>query len=171
MANYLELYTSIHTTIALAGIFSGFIVLYGLLNANRFDGWTAFFLGTTLLTSLTGFGFPFTGLLPSHVFGVLSLIVLPLALHARYRRHLVGKWRLVYVITAVFALYLNTFVGVVMAFRNIPVLRAMAPTQTEAPFLVSQGILLLIFVLSGIVASARFRVQLPVKQQPSGTYS
>lgn len=159
MADYLALYTSIHTAIALAGIFSGFIVMYGLCNAKRLDGWTAFFLGSTLLTSLSGFGFPFTEVLPSHVFGVLSLILLALALHARYRRQMAGKWRLVYVITAVFALYLNTFVGVVQTFQKIPAVRALAPTQTEAPFLISQGILLLLFVLAGTAAAARFRVQ------------
>src|SRR5688572_14394903 len=139
MGNFLSLYTSIHTAIALAGIFSGFIVIYGLCNAKRLDGWTAFFLGTTLLTSLSGFGFPFTEVLPSHVFGVLSLILLALAIHARYRRHMAGKWRLVYVVTAIFALYLNTFVAVVQSFLKIPALRALAPTQTEPPFLISQG--------------------------------
>ncbi|MES2626153.1 MAG: hypothetical protein V4628_12795 [Pseudomonadota bacterium] len=163
MGDYMALYTDLHTAIALAGIFSGFIVLYGLLNATRFDKWTAFFLGTTLLTSLTGFGFPFTGLLPSHIFGVLSLVLLALAIYARYLRHLAGKWRLVYVITAVFALYLNTFVAVVQSFLKIPALRAMAPTQTEAPFVISQALLLLIFVVVGFAASARFRIQ------PSGS--
>src|SRR3546814_18059150 len=96
MVNYLQLYTSVHTAIALAGIFSGFVVGYGLLNAKRLDGWTALFLATTLLTSLTGFGFPVAGLLPSPVFSVLLLVLLALAIHARYRRHLAGKWRLAY---------------------------------------------------------------------------
>ncbi len=156
MGNFPAFYTSLHTAIALAGIFSGFIVVYGLCNAKRFDGWTAFFLATTLLTSLSGFGFPFTEVLPSHVFGVLSLILLALAIHGRYRRQMAGKWRLVYVVTAVFALYLNTFVAVVQSFLKIPALRALAPTQTEAPFLISQGILLVIFILIGIAAASRF---------------
>jgi hypothetical protein len=158
MANFLALYTCIHTAIALAGIFSGFIVVYGLLISNRLDGWTALFLGTTLLTSLSGFGFPLAELLPSHVFGVLSLVLLTLAIHARYRRRMAGKWRLIYVITVVFALYLNTFVAVVQSFQKIPSMRALAPTQTEPPFLLSEGILLLIFVAAGTAAAGRFRI-------------
>jgi len=161
MTGFLALYTSLHTAIALAGIVSGFVVLYGLLHASHLEGWTKFFLGSTLLTCVTGFGFPFTGLLPSHIFGVLTLVLLALAIQARYRRHLAGRWRLVYVISAVFALYLNTFVAVVQAFLKIPALNAMAPTQTEAPFLVSQGILFLIFVLAGFAAATRFRIPSP----------
>ncbi len=159
MSNFLALYTFIHTAIALAGIVSGFVVMYGLFHARRLNGWTAFFLGSTLLTSLSGFGFPFTEVLPSHVFGVLSLILLALALHARYRRQMAGKWRLVYVVTAVFALYLNSFVAVVQSFQKIPALRALAPTQTEGPFIASQAILLLVFLLIGIATAIRFRIQ------------
>lgn len=152
----LSTFTLLHVIISLAGIGSGFIVLFGLLNSKRLDGWTAIFLTTTVLTSVTGFMFPFEHLLPAHILGGLSLIVLAIAVWARYGAHLVGAWRGTYVVTAAIALYLNCFVGVVQAFMKVPALHAMAPTQKEPPFAIAQLVLLAIFVWLTWRAAKRF---------------
>src|SRR5262249_42364171 len=114
--NILKIYTLIHVVISLLGILSGFVVIYGMLNMDPMNAWTAFFLWTTVLTSVTGFFFPFQRLLPSHIVGAISLVVLAAAIYARYSGHLVGGWRLVYVIGAILAQYLNVFVLVVQMF-------------------------------------------------------
>ena len=150
-------FTLVHVLLSLVGIGSGLLVVYGLLIGKRFDGATAIFLTTTVATSVTGFLFPFDHLLPSHKVGIISLVMLALAVTARYAFHLAGAWRRIYVITAVIALYLNVFVLVVQSFLKIPALKAMAPTQTEPPFLVAQGIVLLIFVGLTILAAIKFR--------------
>ena len=155
-------YTFLHVLISLVGIGAGFIVAYGLLTGKRLDGWTALFLVTTVATSVTGFGFPFDHLLPSHKVGIVSLVVLALAILARYRFHLAGAWRGIYVVCAALALYLNVFVAVVQAFLKVPALKALAPTQTESPFLVAQVGVLTLFVGLVIVAAKRFRVD-PVR--------
>jgi hypothetical protein len=155
----LETYTVVHVVISLVGIGSGFVVMFGLLTGKRLDGWTALFLASTLATSVTGFGFPFDHLLPSHKVGIVSLVVLAVAILARYPLHLAGAWRRVYAVCAAVALYLNVFVGVVQAFLKIPVLNAMAPKQTEPPFVVAQGIVLALFVVLGVVAAIRFRAE------------
>ena len=152
----LETYTLIHVLISLAGIGSGLVVLYGLLNGKRLDGWTSVFLVTTVATSATGFGFPFGHLLPSHKVGIISLVVLAIAIVARYAFHLGGAWRLIYVIAAAIALYLNVFVGVVQSFEKVPGLKALAPKQTEPPFLVAQLAVLIVFMLLTILAAVRF---------------
>ena len=155
----LATFTLIHVLISLVGIASGFVVLFGLVAGKRLEGWTALFLATTVATSVTGFGFPFDHLLPSHKVGFISLVVLAAATAARYAFHLRGAWRHVYVVCAALALYLNVFVGVVQAFLKIPALKAIAPRQTEPPFVVSQGIVLLLFVVLAIVAAIRFRAE------------
>jgi hypothetical protein len=127
-------------------------VVGGLIAGKQLDGWTGLFLVTTALTSITGFGFPFVTLLPSHKVGIFSLIVLPVVLVARYWKHLTGSWRRVYVVSAVLLLYLNVFVLVVQLFLRVPALRAAAPTQKEAPFLVSQLIVVALFVWLGWAA-------------------
>jgi len=152
-------YTLIHVLISLAGIGSGLIVVLGLSAAKRFDGWTAIFLATTVATSVTGYGFPFEHLLPSHIVGAISLVVLAVAVFARYSRHLLGPWRWIYAVTAVMALYFNVFVLVVQLFLKVPALKASAPTQTEPPFLVAQSCALVLFVVLGAVAAIRFRPQ------------
>jgi magnesium-transporting ATPase (P-type) len=141
----------------LVGIFSGFVVLFGLLRGNRCDGWTKLFLITTVATSVTGYGFPVDRLMPSHVVGFISLVVLAVAIFARYRRHLAGIWRWIYVVTAMIALYLNVFVGVVQAFEKVPALKALAPTQSEPPFARTQLVVLALFILLSIIAALRFR--------------
>ena len=152
-------FTLIHVVISLIGIFSGFVVAFGLLTSKRLDGWTAIFLTTTVATSVTGFLLPFHRLLPSHVLGVLSLLVLALAVFARYGRHLAGAWRRTYAITAMISLYLNMFVLVAQAFQKVPALKAMAPTQSESPFLVAQIAVLVLFVVLTILAASKFRVE------------
>ena len=150
-------YTIIHTLISLAGIFSGFVVLFGLLAGKRLDGWTKWFLITTVATSVTGFGFPLHHFGAPHVVGIISLLVLAVTIYARYPRHLAGSWRWIYVVGAMIALYLNVFVGVVQAFQKIPALSALAPTQTEPPFAIAQLVVLAFFVVLTIVAAIKFR--------------
>lgn len=155
----LKTYTLIHTAISLVGIASGFVVLYGLLKGNRLDRWTALFLASTVATSVTGFGFPLTHFGAPHWVGVISLVVLAVAIFARYIGRLAGAWRWIYVITAALALYLNVFVGVVQAFQKLSPLKALAPTQTEPPFLFTQLVVLAIFIALTFVAIRRFRVE------------
>jgi hypothetical protein len=154
---FLSAFTIVHVIISLLGIGSGLVVVTGLLTSKRFDGWTAIFLATTVATSVTGFLFPVDRFMPSHGVGIVSLLVLPVAIFARFRRQMVGHWRLVFVITAAVALYLNVFVLVVQLFLKVPVLKAMAPTQSEPPFAVTQFVVLLVFVAIGIAAAIRFR--------------
>jgi hypothetical protein len=158
----LSTFTLLHVIISLAGIGSGFIVLFGLLNGKRLDGWTAVFLTTTVLTSLTGFLFPFEGLKPSYIVGAISLLVLAIAIFARYGRQMAGSWRWIYIVTAAIALYLNCFVAVVQSFLKIPALHAMAPNGNEPPFLVAQCIVLAIFVWLTWLAAKRFHIE-PVR--------
>jgi hypothetical protein len=152
-------YTFIHVLISLVGIGSGLIVLFGLLTGKRLDGWTALFLATTVATNVTAFGFPFTHLLPSHKVAIISLVVLAIAIFARYILHLNGAWRWIYVISAVMALYLNVFVAVVQAFLKVPALKALAPTGSEPPFLVAQTVVLLLFIVLGFLATRKFSSQ------------
>ena len=152
----IETFTRVHVLVSLIGIASGLIVLFGLLASKRLDGWTLFFLATTAATSITGFAFPFDHLLPSHKVGVVSLVVLVVAIVARYGRHLAGAWRRIYVVSAAIALYLNVFVGVVQAFMKVPALNALAPQQTEPPFLIAQLVVLLLFVVLTVAAARRF---------------
>ena len=150
-------FTFIHVVISLVGILSGLVVLFGLIAGKRLDGWTVLFLVTTVATSVTGFMFPFHKLLPSHVVGVISLVVLAIAILARYSRHLAGGWRRTYVIGAVISLYLNVFVLIVQLFEKVPALNALAPTQSEPPFKITQVVVMAIFVVLGIFAAKGFR--------------
>lgn len=152
-------FTLVHMLLSLAGIGSGFIVIYGMLSGKRLDGWTAIFLATTVLTSLTGFLFPVEHILPSHVVGVISLVVLAVAILARYVLHLAGAWRWIYVVCAVLALYLNSFVAVVQSFMKVPALKALAPTQKEPPFLVAQLAVMALFIVLGTLAVKKFHVE------------
>jgi len=152
-------FTALHVLISLIAIGSGLIVMFGLLSGRRLDVWTGLFLATTVLTSVTGFGFPFQHLLPSHILGILSLVILALAIPARYVFDLNGSWRWIYVVGAGMALYFNVFVLVVQAFEKVPGLKALAPTQKEPPFLIAQLVVLLIFVALIILATKRFHVE------------
>ena len=145
----LSAFTLFHVVLSLIGIGSGFVVLFGLL-ASKQSRWTALFLSTTVATSVTGFLFPFHGFLPSYAVGILSLIVLALAILALYRFHLAGSWRTTYVVTAVIALYFNVFVLIAQLFQKVPALRTLAPTQSEPPFQLTQLVVLVLFVVLGI---------------------
>ena len=151
-------YTMAHVLLSLVGIGSGLVVLAGLIAGQRREGWTALFLATTVATSVTGLGFPFDRLLPSHIVGIVSLVVLALGILARYPLRLARGWRRVYVVCAVLALYLNVFVAVVQAFLKVPALKALAPTQTETPFAVAQLLALVLFVVLGVAGAKKFRV-------------
>lgn len=153
----LAAFTGTHVVISLVGIVGGVVVLAGMLSARRLPGWTVLFLSTTVLTSVTGFFFPSERVLPSHIVGVISLVVLSVALLALYGYRLAGAWRWLYVVSAVLALYLNVFVGVAQAFQKLPVLSRLAPTQSEPPFLVGQLLVLVIFAVLGARAAVRFR--------------
>src|SRR5260370_1165706 len=150
-------FTQVHVALALLGIFAGFIVAFGLLTAKRLDSWTAFFLLSTVATSVTGFFFPFHGFTPAIGVGIVSLVVLAVAIFARDSRQLTGAWRWVYVVTAMIALYLNVFVLIVQLFQKVPALKALAPTQSETPFLVAQLVAFVFFVVLTIFAAIRFR--------------
>jgi hypothetical protein len=143
--------------ISLVAITAGLAVVGGLMAGQRLDGWTGLFLVTTALTSITGFGFPFAKLLPSHYVGILSLVLLVPVILARYRKHLEGAWRGIYVVGSVMVLYLNVFVLVDQLFRRIPALIVLAPTHKELPYLLTQLLLMALFVALGIAAARRFR--------------
>jgi len=155
----LSTFTLVHVIISLIGIVSGFIVLFGLFGSHRLPGMTALFLITTILTSVTGFLFPFDKLLPSHMVGIVSLIVLAIACFALYVMKLSGPWRWIYTLTAMIALYLNVFVLVIQSFLKIGPLHALAPSvpPSEPPFAVVQGVVLVFFVIAIIGAVRRFR--------------
>jgi hypothetical protein len=149
--------TFFHVLLSLVGIFSGFIAVFGMIAGKRLDGWTGLFLVATGLTSITGFFFPFHKLLPSHIVGIISLAVLALAVPARYALHLAGAWRKVYAITASISLYLNVFVLVAQLFLKVPSLHALAPTGSEPPFVISEVVVMALFIALTIAAAIKFR--------------
>jgi hypothetical protein len=149
--------TSVHTAISVIGILSGAFVLLGLAG-NRSPGWmTAVFLGSTILTSVTGFLFPISGITPAVLFGLISLPLLAAAVAALYGFGMRGAWRPIYVITAIVAFYLNAFVGVFQSFQKIGALHALAPTQSEPPFVIAQVVLLIVVIAAAVAALLRFR--------------
>lgn len=149
-------FTLLHVLISVLGIGSGLIVMYGLLTANRLKRWTMLFLASTALTSITGFLFPNEHVTPGIVVGILSLLVLAVGIVARYPQRLLGAWRPTYVISACLALYFNVFVLVVQLFEKVPALRALAPTQKEPPFGVTQLLVLILFIVVTVYAVRRF---------------
>jgi hypothetical protein len=146
----------LHVVLSLIGIATGLVVVYGLIVGRPYAGWTATFLVTTILTSLTGFVLPATQLLPSHIVGIISIVLLAIAVVALYVYRLRGAWRWLYVVSAVMALYLNVFVGVAQSFLKIAFLQPLAPTQSEPPFLFAQLTVLVIFIIIGALAVRRF---------------
>jgi len=153
----LPAFTELHVIISLIAIATGFVTVFGMLTGNRMARWTAIFLVMTVLTSVTGFGFPFDHFLPSHWVGVVSLVFLAVALFAVYVKHLAGAWRWIYVVSAIVALWFNVFVLIVQSFMKISVLKALAPTQSEPPFQIAQGAALVLFVVLAILAVRQFR--------------
>jgi len=150
-------FTKLHVLLSLVGIVSGMVVLLGLLYRTWLDRWTALFLATTVLTSVTGFGFPFDHLRPSHKVGIISLVALAITIVALYAFRLAGAWRRAFVICAGIALYLNVFVLVVQLFEKVPALKAIAPTQKEPPFAIAQLAILALFAVLTVLAVIRFR--------------
>jgi hypothetical protein len=154
-------FTQLHVLLSLIGIGTGAIVVLAMLRGNLVPLWTTLFLLTTLATSVTGFLFHSAKFGPPQAVGVISLLVLGLAILALYVYRLAGSWRWIYVASAVVALYLNTFVGVVQAFQKIAFFQALAPTQTEPPFAIAQGLVLAVFIVLGVLAVKRFRPAAP----------
>jgi hypothetical protein len=154
----LATFTLVHVAISLIAIVTGIIVMIGMLGASRMPGLTAIFLVFTVLTSATGFLFPVAQLMPSHVIGIISLVLLALACIALYGQKLAGSWRWVYVVTALLSLYLNVFVLVVQGFLKIPALSEIAPGNppTGPVFSAVQGVVLLVFAVLIFVAWRRF---------------
>src|SRR5216117_4550475 len=152
----LQIYTIIHTLISLVAIVTGIVVVFGMLAGNRLDGWTKWFLITAVLTTATGFFFPFHGFTPAIGLGIISLPFLALTIFARCAKHLAGAWRWIYAIGAVICLYFNLFVLVVQLFEKVPALHAMAPTQTESPFKLTQVCVLVVSAAFAIIAVIRF---------------
>lgn len=152
----LATYTLIHVIISLIGIGSGLIVLFGMFGGKRLDGMTALFLATTALTSLTGLGFPFEHVTPGIILAILSLIVLAIAIPGRYSFRMAGKWRTIYVVTDVIALYFNCVAPIGQSFLKVPALHALAPKGNEPPFAIAQGILLVLFIVAGTLAVKKF---------------
>jgi hypothetical protein len=150
-------FTTLHVGLSLIGIATGFVVAAGMLGSKCLAGWTGVFLATTILTSVTGYFFPVDRILPSHIVGAISLVVLAVATIALYRYRLEHASRGIYVITALMALYLNVFVLVAQGFLKVPALKALAPTQSEPPFVVAQAVVLMAFVAIGIGAFRSFR--------------
>src|SRR5207247_10655435 len=163
----LATFSFVHVVLSLVGIGAGFVVLSGLLSGRERTGWTAVFPVTTVATSVTGFGCPVDHLLPSHVVGVVSLVVLTVAILAHYGRRLRGAWRPIYVICAAVALYLTVFVGVVQALLKVSALHALAPRQTEPPLLLAQPVVLALFIVLAVLATRRFRRE-PIARLWSG---
>ncbi|HEY2446081.1 MAG TPA: hypothetical protein VGI20_10115 [Rhizomicrobium sp.] len=151
-------FTFLHVAISLIAILSGFVVMYGLLGGKRLDAATPLFLVTTVATSVTGFFFHRAHILPSHIVGIVSLVLLGAAILALYSFHLRGAWRTVFVVGAVASLYLNVFVLIVQSFLKVPLLNALAPTQSSEPaFVAAQGLALVVFVTVGVLSFMRFR--------------
>jgi hypothetical protein len=150
-------FTAFHVLLSLVGIAAGFVTIFGLIGGRWLSFWMSTFLWTTILTSATGFMFPFKGITPGIVLGIISLVVLAFTLFALYGKKMAGGWRSTFVVTAVLAQYLNFFVLIAQSFRKVPALHALAPTGSEGPFKVAQLTALILFVVLGYLATRNFR--------------
>jgi hypothetical protein len=162
----LTAFTLFHVALSLIGLAAGTMVLFGFIRGERREGWTVLFLTTTIATSVTGFGFPFVRVLPAHAVGVISLVVLAVALFARYSRQLAGRWRLLFVLSSVTALYLNTFVAIGQLFRRVPFLHALAPTESEPPLLIAEVAVLFVVAALGFRAVKGFAAEGALHVEP-----
>jgi hypothetical protein len=156
-------FTVLHVILSLIGIGAGLVAVFGWIGARLLPRWTALFLITTILTSLSGFLFPFKGFTPGIVIGILSLIALLLAMFALYLRGLAGPWRGTYVIAASVALYFNVFVLFAQLFAKVPALKAIAPTQSSPVFGLTQLIVMAFFIVLTTLAFKRFRFAIPAR--------
>jgi hypothetical protein len=150
-------FTWVHTALSVAALIAGLIVVIGLFSSKTLGGWTAFFLATAIATSATGFGFPFQSFGASHWIGVISLVVLVLAVLARYVLHYAGAWRWLYAVCTVVAFYFLVFVLIAQAFKKVPALAALAPTLSEPPFAIAQVVAMVIFVVISFATARKFR--------------
>jgi hypothetical protein len=150
-------FTQIHVAISLIAIATGLIAILGLIGNRLYGALTAIFLLTTVLTSITGFLYPSKGVTPGIILGVLSMIVLALAILALYAGHLRGAWRGTYVISASIALYFNVFVLFAQAFQKVPALHALAPTQASPVFGITQVAVMVVFIYITVRAFMAFR--------------
>lgn len=146
----------IHTALSLIALAVGTSVITDLLGAQQRESLTKLFLATSVLTSATGFLFPFTQFLPSHGVAIVALLVLAVIIPARYRYQLRGAWRWIYASGAVASLYFLVFVLIAQLFTKIPALQAAAPTLSEPPFAVTQAVVFVLFAGLGIVAARKF---------------
>jgi hypothetical protein len=160
--------TFVHVVISLVGLAAGFVVVWGLLNRQRLERWTALFLATTIATSVTGFLFPVDHITPGHILGVISLVLLAAAVVARYRQQLVGGWRAAYVVSAIAAQYLNFLVLIVQLFQKVPALKALAPTQTEPAFVITHLMTLAAFLVIAVAALRVGSHKAALKSENSG---
>lgn len=154
-----SMFTQVHVLLSLIGILAGLVVVYGFLQGRLLKGWNGLFLATTIATSVTGFLFHSAQFGPPHYVGIISLVLLGFAVAALYAFDLAGPWRWIYAATATLSLYLNVFVGVVQAFQKVSFLQPLAPTQTEPPFAIAQGIVLVIFLALTFLGSKRLRAR------------
>jgi hypothetical protein len=154
---FVDTYTSIHSILSLLALVLGLVVLLDFFGVRIPSLITGLFLLLAFLTSATGFGFPFNGILPSHVVGVLALIAFAAAAYGRYIANFAGLWRSIYVIGIVASEFFLAFVGVAQAFGKITALNALAPTQSEPPFAITQLVLLLICAIIGVVGVRGYR--------------
>ncbi|MGL6074839.1 MAG: hypothetical protein ACRC8S_11820 [Fimbriiglobus sp.] len=153
----------LHTVLSLLGIVAGVITVGGMLKNKRLAGWTGIFLWATLGTSFSGFFLPAEKILPSHIIALVSMVVLIVTMVAFYLHRLAGGWRTAFVVSAVASLYLNFFVLIFQMFLKLSILQALAPTQSEPPFAIVQGAVLLVFVAIGVLANSRFRSSAEVR--------
>ena len=153
----LAAFTAFHVLISLVGIGTGFIAIFGLIAGRWLNLWMKIFLVTTILTSVTGFFFPFKGITPGIVVGIISLLALAISVYALRAKKLAGGWRTAYVITAVVAQWLNFFVLIAQLFEKVPALHVLAPTNTEGPFKAAQLTALILFVVLGFLATRNFK--------------
>jgi hypothetical protein len=158
MSLYLSALTFIHTVLSFIAIGLGIVATARLLGAGYASRWTSYFFMTAAAVTLSGFAFPFLGVTPAFATGIVSTVILAAWLLARYRFQLVGVWRSIYALSIVASLYLLIFVTIAQAFQKIPFLSALAPTQSEAPFVVSQVIALGLFAVIAVSAVRRFRL-------------
>lgn len=145
----LSAFTTLHVVISLIAIVAGLIVMFGMLGPYHAGGLTGIFLLFTILTSVTGFMFPFNGVTPGILVGILSIILLAVACLALYGKQASGPWRWIYAVTALVSLYLNVFVLVIQSFLKIPALHELAPGNPPAgpAFAVIQGVVLVFFAV------------------------
>jgi hypothetical protein len=149
----------IHVALSLLGIVAGLAAMIAMSQGKLPGTLTAVFLGSLVLTSATGFPLPPFGLDPPRIVGIVSLVMLALAITALYLFHLAGAWRWIYVVTATIACWLNCFVGVVQTFMKVAFFNALAPTQQEPPFLIAQLAVLALFIVLGWLGVKRVKRQ------------